>query len=268
MIIADDLLFGIKYLTNFHGDLRLLKGGGQILDVVDGGADADNCLDIMFALQGIHNGSCQLFHIAGIVIRADFFHQHGICFADVEHEVFLFIREQAADHIISGNIIAGGNADQQNHALHIRNKVQLPRFGVNITGQDIIQHHILDEIGFIKLFIVVLLDALQADGQQRSKLGGSGIVAFHKHSIIVMFCVGELVVGITVLFKGIPGRQAGNSKAFPHFADLPQLGAGDDGSRFVHHAYHAVDRVLHLVDHVLEYPVCHNTASPSCLYAN
>jgi len=47
-----------------------------------------------------------------------------------------------------------------------------------------------------------------------------------------MFCVGELVVGITVLFKGIPGRQAGNSKAFPHFADLPQLGAGDDGSRF------------------------------------
>ena len=83
-----------------------------------------------------------------------------------------------------------------------------------------------------------------------------------------MFCVGELVVGITVLFKGIPGRQAGNSKAFPHFADLPQLGAGDDGSRFVHHAYHAVDRVLHLVDHVLEYPVCHNTASPSCLYAN
>ena len=32
--------------------------------------------------------------------------------------------DQAADHIISGNIIAGGNADQQNHALHIRNKVQ------------------------------------------------------------------------------------------------------------------------------------------------
>ena len=25
VIIADDLLFGIKYLTNFHGDLRSLK---------------------------------------------------------------------------------------------------------------------------------------------------------------------------------------------------------------------------------------------------
>ena len=87
----------------------------------------------------------------------------------------------------------------------------------NITGQDIIQHHILDEIGFIKLFIVVLLDALQADGQQRSKLGGSGIVAFHKHSIIVMFCVGELVVGITVLFEGIPGRQAGDEQSLPAF---------------------------------------------------
>ena len=77
-----------------------------------------------------------------------------------------------------------------------------------------------------------------------------------------MFGVGKLVVGKTILHKGIPGSQAIGGKAFTHFTNLPQLGAGDHSAGLIYDAHHAVDRILHLVDHVLEYPVCHTLASP------
>ena len=78
----------------------------------------------MVALERIHNGRCQLFHIAGVVIGLDLFYQHGVALADIEDKVLLLVREQTADHIISRNIIAGSNANQQHHTLHVRNEMQ------------------------------------------------------------------------------------------------------------------------------------------------
>ena len=51
--------------------------------------------------------------------------------------------------------------------------MQLTGLGVDIAGQDVVQHHVLDEVGFVELFIVVLLDALQTDGEQGRKLARS-----------------------------------------------------------------------------------------------
>ena len=68
------------------------------------------------------------------------------------------------DSIVSGDVAAGGHAHNEHHAGNIGGKVQLTGLGVDIAGQDVVQHHVLDEVGFVELFIVVLLDALQADG--------------------------------------------------------------------------------------------------------
>ena len=84
-----------------------------------------------------------------------------------------------------------------------------------------------------------------------------GVRPFHKSGVIVMLGVGELVVSVAVFGKGVAGSQAAGGKALPHFADLPQLRAGDDGPGLVYHTHHAVDRGFHLVDHILEYPVRH-----------
>ena len=73
-----------------------------------------------------------------------------------------------------------------------------------------------------------------------------------------MLGVGELMVGIAIAHKGIAGRLADGSYALAHLTDLPQFGAGNHGACLVDNADNAVHCVLHLVHHILEYPVSHN----------
>ena len=58
--------------------------------------------------------------------------------------------------------------------------MQLTGLGVDVAGQDVVQHDIFDEVCFVELFIVILLDALQADGQHGGKLLRRGIGASTK----------------------------------------------------------------------------------------
>ena len=135
--------------------------------------------------------------------------------------------------------------------------MQLPCLGIDITRQDVIQHHILDKVRLIEFLVVILLDALQADGQHCRKLTGSFVCAFHKHGIFVMLCAGELLVGVAVLYKPVSGKQALLNKALTHLTDQVQLRAGDHRPHLIHHAHHTVDRIFHLVDHALKYSVSH-----------
>ena len=122
IIVADDLLFGVEHLAHFHGDLCFLKGGSQILHVGDGGADAHHSLDVMLAGQGIHDAGSQLFHIGAVDALADLLDQYGIRLADIEHKVLLLVGEQAADHIVGGDIAAAGNTHDEHHAGNIGGK--------------------------------------------------------------------------------------------------------------------------------------------------
>ena len=211
----------------------------------------------MLTGQGVHDAGSQLLHIGAVDALADLLDQHGVGLADIEHKVLLLVREQAADHIVSGDVAAGGHAHNEHHAGNIGGKVQLTGLGVDIAGQDVVQHHVLDEVGFVELFIVVLLDALQADGEQGRKLARSLVRAFHKHGIVVMLCAGELLIGVAIPHKAVTGRQALCHKALAHLSDQVQLRAGDHSAGLIHHTDHTIDGVFHLVDHALEYSIGH-----------
>ena len=136
--------------------------------------------------------------------------------------------------------------------------MQLTGLGIDIAGQNIIQHHVLDEVGLIELLIVVLLDALQADGQHGGKLTSRLVHALHEHCIIVMLGAGELLIGVAIAHEAVPRRQALCHEALAHLADQVQLRAGNDSAGLIHHADHPVDRIFHLVDHALKYSIGHN----------
>ena len=74
------------------------------------------------------------------------FDQHGVGLADIEHKVLLLIGEQAADHIVGRDIAAADHPHDEHHAGDIGSKVQLPCLGVDIAGQDVVQHHVLDKV--------------------------------------------------------------------------------------------------------------------------
>ena len=159
--------------------------------------------------------------------------------------------------VVSGDVAAAGDADDEHHPGDVGGEVQLTGLGVDVAGQDIVQHHILDKVGLVELLVVILLDALEADGQQRGELARSLVSAFHEDGIIVMLCAGELLIGVAIPHEAVSGRQTLCHKALAHLADQIQLRAGDDSAGLIHHADHTVDRVLHLVDHALKYSIGH-----------
>ena len=161
VIIGNDDLIGIEHLADFKSYLSFLKGTCQILDAHNGSTDAHIYSCIELARKCIGDGTCQLFQILGLNIVLYFLNKHDIALGNVENEILGLVGEQAAHHIVGGNVVAGGDADQQHHAGYIGCKVQLPRFGVDVAGQNVVQHHILNEVGAVKLFVVILLDALQ-----------------------------------------------------------------------------------------------------------
>ena len=166
--------------------------------------------------------------------------------------------EQAADHIVGRDIAAAGNTHDEHHAGNIGGKVQLAGLGVDIAGQDVVQHHVLDKVGLIKLFVVVLLDALQADGQHGGKLTSRLVHAFHEYCIIIMLGAGELLIGVAIAHKAVACGQTLRHETLAHLADQVQLRAGNDSAGLIHHADHPVDRIFHLVDHALKYSIGHN----------
>ena len=263
VIVADDGLLGVEHLAHFHGHLGLLEAGGQVLHVADGGANAHHSLDVVLAGEGVHDGGGQLFDVPLVNAAADLLHQNGVGLADVEHEVLLLVREQAADHVVGGDVGAGGDADEQHHAGHIGGEVQFPGLGVDVAGEDVVQHHVLDEVGLVELFVVVLLDALQADGHQAGELAGGLVGALHIHSVVVVLVGTELMVGAAAALEAVAGQALGG-KAVPHFPDHVQIRAGDDGAGLVHDAHRTANGVLHLVHDALKYSVRHRNAPLFC----
>ena len=167
-------------------------------------------------------------------------------------------RPRRSRHSPEASRSGGGHANQQHNTLHVGDEVQFPRLGVDIAGQDVVEHDVLDEVRLIEFFVVILLDALQADGQHSGELLSRGVGALDKDSIVVVLCVGELVIGIAITHKSIPGSLTHGCNALTHFADLPQFRAGNDGAGLINDADNTIHCVFHLVDHILEYPVCHN----------
>ena len=211
----------------------------------------------MLAREGVHDAGGQLLHVGAVDPLADLLDQDGVGLADVKDEVLLLVGEQAADHIVGRDVPARYHPDDEHHPGHIGGKVQLPRLGIDVAGQDVVQHHVLDKIGFVELFVVVLLDALQADRQHGGKLGGGLVRALYKHGVIVVLGAGKLLVTVTAPGKAVLTGHALGHKVLLHLADQIQLRAGDDGAGLIHHTDHTVDRVLHLVDHALKYSVGH-----------
>ena len=85
-----------------------------------------------------------------------------------------------------------------------------------------------------------------------------------KHNDYAVFVEGtdttaeQFAAMLSISLQSIPGSLTHGCNALTHFADLPQFRAGNDGAGLINDADNTIHCVFHLVDHILEYPVCHN----------
>ncbi len=263
MIVADDGLLGVEHLAHLQRDLRLFKALGQILYIGDLCADAHDRPDIMLDAERVHNTGSQLFDIVLVDAAPDLLHKNGVALADVEHKILLLIREQAADNVVGRDIRAGRNAYEQHNAGNIGGKMHLARFGVDIPGQDVIQHDVFDKVYLIELFVVVLLDGLQAYGKQSRIARRRFVGALHHHRVIVVIVGAEQKERKISLHKRFFCGRVFADHALAHFTYTVQVGTGDHNAGFVHNTDCAIDRLLHLIDNALKHSVGHNPFFPS-----
>ncbi len=78
----------------------------------------------------------------------------------------------------------------------IRAEVQFSRLDMNITGQNIVEYNILDEVVLVVLLIIILLDAGQSDSQYARILCSHFVSAFNEYSIIGLHVSAERLVGV------------------------------------------------------------------------
>ena len=259
VIIADDKPLGIEYLAHFQRGLRLTEGPGQILDAGNDTADADLRLGVEFTAQGIHDGTGQLFQVLAFDARLDFLHQYDIGLIDIKDKVLLLIGEEVLHHIKGGNAAVGLHPHQQHRAAGIGGKVQLPRLGKDIAGQDVIQNDILDKIAAVVFFIVVLLDAGKGDTEHAAHFSRQVIAAGNKHGILRLHLGAKGLVGNAVPDEQLVIFAQIRRQKIVRLADLGQVAAGNDGGALINDADHAVHSIPHLINQALEQTVRHKT---------
>ena len=154
--------------------------------------------------------------------------------------------------IISRDIGTGGDPDQQNDAVDVVVEAQLPRFQINIAGQDIVENHVLDKIAPVVLLIVILLDAGQRHRQQRRKFGGLLVGTLDKQDMLGTGTGPKRLIGIPTLDEKLLRREGLSRHGVGHFADSPKITAGDNGQRFIDHTDGPVDRFPHLMHDTLK----------------
>ena len=203
VVIADDGLFGVKHLAHFQGDLCLFKGFGQVLHPDDSGADAHYNPGVELAAQGVHDGAGQFFQVLALDARLGLFDQYDVVFADVEDKILLLVREEILNHIKGRDVVGRHDADEQHHPGDVGVEVQLPRLDIDVTGQDVVQNHVFDEVVAVVLLIIILLDAGKRNCQDVAEFHGHLIRAFYKHRILRLGLGAEGLVGEPVPHKGV-----------------------------------------------------------------
>ena len=120
-----------------------------------------------------------------------------------------------------------------------------------------------DKVGFIKLFIVILFDALQADGQHARKLGSRFVGDLYKNDIVIVLCARKRLIGIAIAHKMLRASQAFPRDTLTDLTYLVQVRAGYNIARFGQHTDIAADGIFHLANDTLKNSVSHKTRSLS-----
>ena len=252
VVVADNRLFGVEHLADLQRNLGFLEGLGQLLDAGNDGADADDDAGVELAAQRVHNRAGQLFDILAVDAALDLLDQDNVLLADVEDKVLLLVREEVLDDVEGGDIVGRDDTDEQDDAVDVGVKVQFARLDIDIARQNVFQNDVFDEVVAVILFVVVLLDAGEGDGQNVAELGCDLVGSLHKDRVIRLGPGAERLVGVAVADKNIGVLVEVQHQIFVGFADSGQVAAGDGNRVAVHYADDTVDGVPHLMNDPLK----------------
>ena len=94
VLVADDRLFGVEYLADLDRGLSLLVGARKILDVVDGGSDADRNLRIEFGAESVGDRTCKLLDLADVGAALDLLDDNDVLLTYADDIILVLVGEE------------------------------------------------------------------------------------------------------------------------------------------------------------------------------
>ncbi len=255
IVITYYVFFGIEHLSHLKSHLRLLKGAGKILDSRNGGTYPHVYSGEKLAGKRVGNGTCKLFKILYVNIVLYFLYKHNVVFGNVEHKILVLVREEILYHVVGGNIVRGNYVHKEHHSVYIRVKMKFTGFYSDISGQNVVENDVLDEVVSVVFFVIVLLNAGKRNSDYRSVFCRRFVGAFHENHIIGSYMDTKRFVSVSVLGIGVVSLIKFNGKKLVCGAYFGQITASDDSCIFVDNTDNSVDCVLHLVHDTLKQSV-------------
>ena len=130
--------------------------------------------------------------------------------------------------------------------------MKLSRLEIDIARKNIVENDVLDEVGTVILFIIILLDAGEGHAEQLRVFLRILVGSLHKDSIVVLGAAAKGLVSIAVDHKGRGGAERFGIDTLVDLTDFSKLGARDDNGSFVNHADCSVNSILHLMHYTLK----------------
>ena len=178
-------------------------------------------MGVEFAGEGVRDGACELLEVAALGVRLNLLDKRDFLLVDIDNEVLGLVGKQVLNDVIGGNVGARNDLEQQSNTRHLAVEVKLSRLEVNIAGQDVVHNDIFDEVGTVVFFVVILLDAGKADGEQLRILLGIFIGALHKHGVVVFCTAAKGFVCVTVDDERGGGAEGLGIDALVDLTDFP-----------------------------------------------
>ena len=196
VIIAYDSALGVEYLGDLKGRLCFLEGTRQILDASNGGADTDNAVGVEFAGEGVRDGACELLEVAALGVRLNLLDKRDFLLVDIDNEVLGLVGEEVLYDIVSGNVCLGYDLDQQAYARNLGVEVKLSCLEVDISGENVVENDVLDEVRTVVLLIIVLLDARERNAEQLSVLLRVLVSTLNENGVVILGAAAKGFVGV------------------------------------------------------------------------
>ena len=166
------------------------------------------------------------------------------------------VREHILHHFIGHHIGLTEELDEEHNTALLGVEMQFLGLDINVGGQDIVQHHILDKGALVVLFIVQILDVGKRNGKQAGNHIRLGVLAFHKSDILALGSVGQRAVGTATGYDHVGGIRHLIPDALTNLPNLDKLGTGDNHAGLVDYADDpTANGILHLVDDTLKQSV-------------
>ena len=156
------------------------------------------------------------------------------------------------NYVISGNIRLVRDSDKKNRTCSVVIEAKLTSLEIDISGKNVIENNILDEVISVIFLIKILLEVAQSNCTDIGILLGKLVITVNKNRILGMNLITEGLIGAAVNNTGLRIHESTCCRRGYYLAYSSKLTARNNRTGFIDDSDRSVDCTPHLMNNSLK----------------